>query len=259
MAQPLMQMSPAQVSQPPVRDAALLRACLDVREHTEFLASGLSAEDQCVQSMPDASPTKWHRGDLSWFFERFGLVPHLPGYRPFDEAFSFLFNSYYEAVGPRHPRTARGLLTRPDTAHVAAYRVHVDAALAALVDRPDSDALAELVTLGLHHEQQHQELLITDALHALAQNPLSWRGAGNAVLPGWTPPAGKPGASDFIERRGGLAMIGHPGDSFGFDNEYPRHQQLLQPHALATRLVRNSEWLPFIGDGGSPRSRPWRG
>ena len=258
MSQPLMQMVSSPAPRGPASGSPLLRACRAVRKHTEFLASGLSAEDQCVQSMPDASPTKWHRAHTTWFFEQFVLVPHLPGYQPFDEAFSFLFNSYYEAVGPRHPRTARGLLTRPDNAHVAAYRVHVDAALAALLDHAsDSDALAELVTLGLHHEQQHQELLITDALHALAQNPLSWRGAGSAVLPGWTPPAGDPGATRFIERRGGLAMIGHPGADFGFDCEFPRHQQLLQPHALASRLVRNSEWLDFIADGGYRRSDLW--
>ncbi len=258
MSQSLMQMHPL-----PAKEAPPPLAWRTVRDHTESLASGLSPEDQCVQSMPDASPAKWHRAHTNWFFEQFVLGPHLPDYRPFDEAFSFLFNSYYEAIGPRHPRPMRGLLTRPDNAHVAAYRAHVDRALEALLARPASGALSELVTLGLHHEQQHQELLITDALHALAQNPLSWRGAGNAVLPGWTPPAGAPGPTRFIERArfieytGGLAMIGHSGAGFGFDNEFPRHQQLLQPHALANRLVRNSEWLDFIADGGYRRSDLW--
>ncbi len=243
----------------------LARSCRSVRQHTEHLAAALSAEDQCVQSMPDASPTKWHRAHTSWFFEQFVLEPHLLGYRRFDEAFSFLFNSYYEAVGPRHPRSMRGLLTRPDCAHVTRYRAHVDAALDRLLAAPVDGTLQELVTLGLHHEQQHQELLVTDALHALAQNPLCWRlpptgdgPEGNiAVLPGWSTPATAPGATRFVEFQGGLARIGHDGEGFGFDNEYPRHQQILQPHALADRLVRNAEWLDFIADGGYRRPELW--
>ena len=235
----------------------LAEECRAVRDTTERLAANLSAEDQCVQSMPDASPSKWHRAHTTWFFEQFVLVPHLPGYQPFDDAFPFLFNSYYEAVGPRHPRPMRGLLTRPSTEQVTAYRAHVDAALALLLNAPVSEALAELVTLGLHHEQQHQELLLTDALHALAQNPLAWHGGGLAVSPGWAPSAGATAPTSFIEREGGLALIGHCGEGFGFDNEYPRHQHLLQPHALADRLVRNAEWLDFIADGGYERSDLW--
>jgi ergothioneine biosynthesis protein EgtB len=257
MVQPLMQLHPLQVSS--ARSAIsppLAQRCRAVRDHTEHLASGLSIEDQCVQSMPDASPAKWHRAHTTWFFEQFVLEPHLPGYRRFDEAFSFLFNSYYEAVGPRHPRPMRGLLTRPDSAHVASYRAHVDSALMTLLERPDA-RVEELVTLGLHHEQQHQELLVTDALHALAQNPLGWRDTGIAVLPGWIAPAGTPGPTRFVEREGGLSLIGHPGDGFGFDNEFPRHQHILQPHALADRLVRNAEWLDFIADGGYRRSEFW--
>ncbi len=246
---------------PPEASQDLARSCEAVRRHTEHLAASLSAEDQCVQSMPDASPTKWHRAHTSWFFEQFVLEPHLPGYRRFDEAFSFLFNSYYEAVGPRHPRPMRGLLTRPDCAHVARYRAHVDAALARLLGAPVGPALHELVTLGLHHEQQHQELLVTDALHALAQNPLCWRpapaGSGIAVLPGWSAPAAAPGPTRFVEHAGGLARIGHAGEGFGFDNEHPRHPQILQPHALADRLVRNAEWLDFIADGGYRRPELW--
>jgi len=240
----------------------LLRATRAVRDHTEELSAGLSAEDQCIQSMPDASPTKWHRAHSTWFFEQFVLVPNLPGYQPFDTAFSFLFNSYYEAVGPRHPRTMRGLLTRPANARVTAYRAYVDNALMTLLEDRPTDELETLVTLGLHHEQQHQELLITDALHALAQNPLSWQGAGSAVLSGWTPPAAEPGPTGFIEREGGLTLTGHSGtghstSAFGFDNEFPRHQQILQPHALANRLVRNGEWLDFMADGGYRRPDLW--
>ncbi len=237
--------------------SSLAQDCRAVRDHTEHLASGLSAEDQCVQSMPDASPSKWHRAHTTWFFEQFVLTPHLAGYRPFDDAFSFLFNSYYDAVGPRHPRPMRGLLTRPDAAHVGAYRAHVDAALGELLLEGVDASLADLVTLGLHHEQQHQELLLTDALHALAQNPLAWRDRGIAVLPGWTPPAAEPGPTRLIERPGGLALVGHAGAGFGFDNEYPRHQQILQPHALADRLVRNVEWLAFIADRGYGRPELW--
>ncbi|WP_171034093.1 ergothioneine biosynthesis protein EgtB [Lichenicoccus roseus] len=235
----------------------LAERCRAVRTHTEHLASGLSPEDQCVQSMPDASPAKWHRAHTTWFFEQFVLGPNLPGYRAFDPAFPFLFNSYYDAVGPRHPRTMRGLLTRPDAAHVGAYRAHVDAALETLLQSVDDPSLDELVTLGLHHEQQHQELLITDALHALAQNPLAWVDDGFAVLPGWTPPARHPGPTRFIERSGGLVGIGHTGGGFGFDNEYPRHQQILLPHALANRLVRNGEWLEFMRDDGYARADLW--
>ena len=252
------QSQPFQVpTSPEATSPPIVRACRTVRSHTEFLASGLTAEDQCVQSMPDASPAKWHRAHTTWFFEQFVLEPHLPGYRRFDEAFSFLFNSYYDAVGPRHPRPMRSLLTRPDHAHVARYRAHVDAALMVLLDRFDSEPIRELVTLGLHHEQQHQELLVTDALHALAQNPLGWRGAGIATLPGWTPPANAPGPTCFIEREGGIAEIGHDGAGFGFDNEFPRHRQLLQPHAIASRLVRNADWLDFIADGGYRRPELW--
>ncbi len=257
MSQTLTHSQPFEALRGPASGPSVAQACRAVRQYTEFLASGLTAEDQCVQSMPDASPAKWHRAHTTWFFEQFVLEPHLPGYRRFDEAFSFLFNSYYEAVGPRHPRPMRGLLTRPDNAHVARYRAHVDAALADLLDRTESEAVRELVVLGLHHEQQHQELLLTDALHALAQNPLAWRGPGIAVIPGWTTLASEAGPTRFIERAGGLAEIGHAGTGFGFDNEFPRHQQLLQPHALANRLVRNAEWLDFIADGGYRRPELW--
>ncbi|MBE7212970.1 MAG: DinB family protein, partial [Gluconacetobacter diazotrophicus] len=166
----------------PDRDG-LSHAFRQVRAHSDHLAAALAPEDQVVQSMPDASPSKWHRAHTTWFFEQFVLQPHAPDYVPFDDAFSFLFNSYYVAAGARYPRAQRGLVTRPGVEETARYRAHVDAAMTRLLDGGAGSELAELVILGLHHEQQHQELLLTDVLHALAQNPLAWRGDGIAVLP----------------------------------------------------------------------------
>jgi len=228
-----------------------------VRGHTENLVSALTPEDQLVQSMPDASPAKWHRAHTTWFFEQFVLQPRLDGYACFDERFSFLFNSYYEAVGKRHPRATRGLVTRPGLAEVGCYRVHVDAAMERLLDGEVGPELHELVTLGLHHEQQHQELLLTDMLHAFAQNPLAWHGDGLAVLPDWTPPPVAEGPTRFLSHPGGIVSVGHKGEGFGFDNEFPRHQALLQPHALASRLVRNGEWLAFMAEGGYRSPALW--
>ena len=229
-------------------DAAYAR----VRAHTEALSAGLSAEDQCVQSMPDASPAKWHRAHTSWFFEHFVLLPHLPGHTPFSADFSYLFNSYYEAVGARHPRPQRGLLTRPAAAEVTRYRAHVDAAMATLLAAPPP-GVAALVELGLQHEQQHQELLLTDILHAFAQNPLL-----PAALPGWREPAGEPSPTRFVMCEGGIASIGAAkGAGFHFDNEGPRHRVLLAPHRLASRLVRNAEYLRFMQDGGYDTPAVW--
>ncbi len=222
-----------------------------VRQHTDWLCAALLPEDQCVQSMPDASPTKWHRAHTTWFFEQFVLVPHAPGYRVFDADFSFLFNSYYEAVGKRHPRPQRGLLTRPTVEAVGRYRAHVDAAMAAFLPGASAEA-GELVVLGLQHEQQHQELLLTDALHAFAQNPLL-----PATMPGWREPRGVAGPTRFVACRGGLAGVGATGDGFCFDNEMPRHQVLLQPYALASRLVRNGAWRAFMEDGGYRQAGLW--
>ena len=222
-----------------------------IRSHTEQLAAALSAEDQCVQSMPDASPAKWHRAHTTWFFEQFVLRTFVPDYQVFDPAFSFLFNSYYEAVGARHPRPMRGLLTRPPAERVAAYRAHVDAAMAALMADMGDDA-ARLVELGLHHEQQHQELLLTDMLHAFAQNPLA-----PAVLPDWQEPAGAAGPTCFVTFAGGIRRIGWQGEGFCFDNETPAHDALLPDYALASRLVRNAAWLDFMRDGGYRTPTLW--
>jgi ergothioneine biosynthesis protein EgtB len=248
----------------PTREPETLSGALDrqawiaalrrVRAETERRAAPLSPEDQTIQSMPDASPTKWHRAHTTWFFEQFLLVPNVPGYRVFDERFSFLFNSYYVAAGPRHERPKRGLITRPSTDEVAAYRAHVDRALEGLIADAPSMTLAGLLALvetGLHHEQQHQELMLTDILHAFAQNP---------VLPaydsGWQ--GRRPRARQgFAELAGGIHEIGHQGSSFSFDNEGPRHQILLQPVAIARGLVTNAEWLAFMEDGGYRRPELW--
>src|SRR5215471_6033436 len=220
-----------------------------VRGQTEQLAAPLSAEDQTVQSMPDASPTKWHLAHTTWFFETFLLRPQ-PGYRAFDPAYEYLFNSYYEAVGPRHPRPQRGMLTRPGLEEVLAYRRHVDAAMATLIgdDRGDWHALLEL---GLNHEQQHQELILMDAKHLLSLNPLK---------PAYSPMNGAPAAStpmSWIDFEGGLMEIGHAGNGFAFDNEGPRHRVWLEPFALATRPVNCGEYLAFIEDGGYRRPEFW--
>jgi ergothioneine biosynthesis protein EgtB len=224
-----------------------------VRATTERLASVLSAEDQTVQTMPDVSPTKWHRAHVTWFFETFILGEYAAGYRPFDEAYAYIFNSYYEAVGARHPRTERGLLSRPGIDEIARYRRFVDEAMAALVREPDQPGLAELITLGLHHEQQHQELLLMDIKHVLSRNPLQ-----PAYLPGAPETAGVvPPKAGWLEHDGGPVEIGHRGGEFGFDNEYPVHTAFLTPFGLADRPVTCGEWLSFIEDDGYGRPEFW--
>lgn len=224
-----------------------------VRSLTDALAAPLSAEDQTVQSMPDVSPTKWHRAHTTWFFEEFVLDRFAEGYTPFDPAYRFLFNSYYEAVGPRHARNERGLLSRPGVAEIAAYRQSIDGRMLELLgagDRPDLD---EVVTLGLHHEQQHQELLLMDIKHVLASNPLL-----PAYARGDRPASAAPPVDlDWVEVDGGEVEIGHAGDGFAFDNEGPRHTVVLRPCALATRPVTCGEWLTFIDDGGYRRPELW--
>jgi ergothioneine biosynthesis protein EgtB len=204
--------------------------------------------------MPDASPTKWHRAHTTWFFEQFLLVPHLPDYRPFDPQFSYLFNSYYVAAGPRHARPKRGLLTRPDGAHVGAFRAHVDDAVERLLAATDDARLAQVlrvVEIGLHHEQQHQELILTDILHAFAENPLA-----PAYDPDWqAPPAPPP--RGFAEVPAGIHRIGFDGDGYSFDNEGPAHQVLLRPVRIARSLVSNGDWLGFMADGGYATPALW--
>jgi ergothioneine biosynthesis protein EgtB len=230
-----------------------------VRAHSLALAAPLSAEDQCIQSMPDASPTKWHLAHTTWFFETVLLQPHARGYRVFDAAFAYLFNSYYEALGPRHPRPQRGLLTRPSLEAVQAYRRHVDEAVDALLagagEDTDWEAIAPIIELGLNHEQQHQELILTDILHALSCNPLlpAYRSAPARALR----LASVAPAMRWLSRPGGVVEVGHAGGGFSFDNETPRHATLLQPYAIADRLVNCGEYAQFIADGGYQRPELW--
>jgi len=226
---------------------SLAQAYGDVRAHTKALARPLSAEDCLLQSMPDASPVKWHLAHTSWFFETVILAGR-PGYRPFDPRFAYLFNSYYEALGPRHPRPRRGLLARPSLEEVYAYRAHVDQAMAEVCA---DDALQDLILLGLHHEQQHQELILTDIKHAFFSNPL---------LPAYRNPAIEHRAAeprDGVSIPGGVSLIGHDGSGFAFDNEGPRHQVLLQPFRIASRPVSNGDYQAFIADGGYRRPEFW--
>jgi ergothioneine biosynthesis protein EgtB len=225
-----------------------------VRTETERRASFLSPEDQVIQSMPDASPAKWHRAHTTWFFEQFLLVPHVPGYKIFDERFAYLFNSYYVSAGPRHARPKRGLITRPDAEEVARFRAHVDAAVARLIESAGGAELRKLIAIieiGLHHEQQHQELLITDILHAFAQNP-TWP----AYDADWRMPRGQ-GADGFVPLPDGIHTIGDEGAGFFFDNERPTHQALIQRARIQRRLVTNREWLEFMVDGGYTTPTLW--
>ena len=224
-----------------------------MRAETERRAAALSVEDQVVQSMPDASPAKWHRAHVTWFFEQFLLRPFAPSYRAFDERFAYLFNSYYVAAGPRHARPQRGLITRPGVTETAAYRAHVDAAVAVLIETTDDrEAVFPIVVIGLHHEQQHQELMLTDLLHAFAQNPThpvydaDWR---------WPQRQRSAAAADPLIS--GIHTIGHNGVGFSFDNERPSHQVLLQPVSVARALVTNGEWLEFMADRGYATPSLW--
>jgi ergothioneine biosynthesis protein EgtB len=225
----------------------LLRA---TRAHTLALAAPLSAEDAQLQSMPDASPAKWHLAHTTWFFETLVLTPHLRGYTVFDERWPRLFNSYYESLGPRHARPQRGLLSRPSLTEVKAYRAHVDAALADLLPHAPAEARS-LIELGCHHEQQHQELLLTDILHAFSCNPL---------LPAYdvAPPArARPPEQAWLNHAGGIVDIGHDGQGFAFDNEGPRHQALLAPFEISNRLVTCGEYADFIEAGGYREPLLW--
>jgi ergothioneine biosynthesis protein EgtB len=224
-----------------------------VRDATLALCATLEPEDTVAQSMPDASPAKWHLAHTTWFFEQFLLAHFDPGYRRFHEGWDFLFNSYYQAVGPMHARPQRGLLTRPTLREVVDYRAHVDAAMAGLLRRRgDERDVAERVTLGLNHEQQHQELLLTDIQHLFSLNPLqpAFRAA---------PPRAdaEPVPLRFIEGRHGIVEVGHAGHGFAFDNESPRHRELLHPHAIANRCVTNAEFREFIDDGGYRNPALW--
>ena len=224
-----------------------------VRALTQAIARPLSDADATVQSMDDASPAKWHLAHVTWFFESFVLRDHVPSYRPFDPLYAYLFNSYYEAEGARHPRPRRGLLTRPSLAQLLDYRAHVDATMLAALPLLPAGART-LLMLGLHHEQQHQELMLTDIQHLFSCNPME-----PALFPAPSAaPVELPGPLHWMEGREGLVEIGHHGQSdFAFDCERPRHKALLHPHALAHRPVSNGEWIAFIEDGGYRTPAHW--
>ncbi|KRB85410.1 hypothetical protein ASE00_00995 [Sphingomonas sp. Root710] len=222
-----------------------------VRRHSERLAAPLSAEDCQLQSMPDASPVKWHLAHISWFFETFLLIPHLRGYQPLDPAYATLFNSYYVGVGDRHPRAGRGMISRPSLEQVMEYRRHVDQAMARLIGDGVEDFEA-LVELGLQHEQQHQELILMDIQHALSESP------GGPVYAADAPhPIAASDATGWSYVTGGLHEIGDAGGGFAFDNEGPRHRVWLEDFEIARALVTTGDYLAFMGDGGYDRPELW--
>lgn len=228
----------------------LIGAYRRVRRRTEDLCSTLEREDFVVQTMPDVSPTKWHMAHTTWFFETFLLKRHLEGYEPLDPEYAFLFNSYYNAVGDQFPRPRRGLLSRPTVPQVFAYREFVDEAMERLLEAKGPE-LEEVLTIGLNHEQQHQELLLTDIKHVFATNPLRPALRESSVESVEAPPLGW---SDFD---GGLVEIGYDGEGFSFDNEHPRHRVFLEPFSIADRLVTCGEWIAFMDDGGYESSSLW--
>jgi ergothioneine biosynthesis protein EgtB len=224
-----------------------------VRNATTQLTAPLAVEDQVVQAIPETSPTKWHLAHTTWFFERFCLREYDPGYTSVDDRYDHLFNSYYYTVGEMHARPDRGLLSRPTVAQIRDYRARVDDAMEALLHRRGDDSeLGFIVTLGLNHEQQHQELLLTDIKQVLFVNPL---GPSYDVLP--RPPRATASRLEFVGRSGGLVEIGARGDGFCFDNETPRHRTFVGDHALASRLVTNGEYREFLRAGGYREPRLW--
>ena len=246
---------------PSLPDPQLLAATFEaLRSQTRALTVPLSVEDQTVQSMDDASPTKWHLAHTTWFFETFVLAKYQPGYRVFDESYRYLFNSYYEAVGPRHARARRGVLTRPNCADIVRYRAYVDEHMAAFMTGAKApmawEQAAPLIVLGCHHEQQHQELILMDILHAFSCNPTWPAYAARPVpQPSAIPREAKP--LRWINFPGGDYELGYHGRSFAFDNEGPRHAIKLQPFAIASRAVTNGEWLAFMAAGGYERPELW--
>ncbi|MBV8205602.1 MAG: ergothioneine biosynthesis protein EgtB [Acidobacteria bacterium] len=245
--------APAQLDSPGLVSRGLAERYSAVRGWTEKLAEGLSPEDQMVQSCFEASPVKWHRAHTSWFFETFLLAPHLAGYCAVDERFRYLFNSYYDHVGERPERGTRGMISRPDAAEIAVYRRRVDEAMQQLLLGDGRPEIAQLVELGLNHEQQHQELMVTDIKHAFWTNPLRpayWatrETAANSTA----------AAAEWLEFEGGVAEAGHGGEGFAFDNERPRHRVLLNDFLLGGRLVTNGEYMQFMADGGYATPTLW--
>ena len=233
---------------------SLVDAYRRVRADSEALCAPLRTEDYCIQTMPDVSPAKWHLAHTSWFFETFILLPYLEGYRVHHPAYDHLFNSYYLTHGQPFARPARGSLSRPTVAEIYAYRAAIDDAMGRLLERDGevSSELAALVTLGLHHEQQHQELLLTDIKHVFGQNPLRPVYREPPAAPERNAPA-----LSWQSYPGGLYHIGHAGEGFAYDNEGPRHRVWLEPFELASRPVTNAEYLAFMADGGYREPRLW--
>jgi ergothioneine biosynthesis protein EgtB len=221
-----------------------------VRNLSMRLTAPFSAEDQMLQSMPDASPVKWHLAHTTWFFETFILAKHSQNYVPFDPRYTYLFNSYYKKLGGHPLRGSRGLMSRPSLEEVHAYRAHVDSALLALLDELSEETLS-LIELGLNHEQQHQELIVMDIKHALWSSPLRWDALSNQGRCRSSSPL------SWIDIEGGIHLIGHDGKGFAFDNESPRHEVLLRPFQIASRAVTNGEYLEFMSDDGYDRPELW--
>ncbi len=238
---------------PATRQQRLAVRLAQTRSWSDRIATPLSDEDQTPQSMEDASPTKWHLAHTTWFFEELLLKPHVPAYREFDPRFAYCFNSYYETLGDRHPRPQRGLLTRPTCGEVRAYRQHADTALARAFETQElpDDAL-DLVELGINHEQQHQELLLTDILSLFAAQPLR-----PAYREDTDTRRGEAPEFEWLRFEGGIRQVGHDGDGFAYDNEGPRHDELIHPFKLANRPVTNGEWLEFMADGGYETPTLW--
>ena len=235
--------------------APLWQRYLSIRQETERRAAPLSPEDQVVQSMPDASPIKWHRAHVTWFWEQFVLGPHMADYRVYHPDYAYIFNSYYVAAGPRYQRAQRGLLTRPGADDVTAYRAYVDAQMVQFLqqcDAPALERLTPLIEVGLNHEQQHQELMLTDILHAFSQNPIP-----PAYDAQWRAPACAPATQDWLTLAEGIHTIGHVGDDFHFDNEKPPFRTLINPVRIARNLVTAQEWRAFMEDGGYQRPELW--
>lgn len=242
-----------------VAGTSLIEQYQRVRRFSEELCEPLVDEDYVIQSMPDVSPAKWHLAHTSWFWEMFLLTPSVPGYQLFHPQYPYLFNSYYNSLGDRHCRPKRGVLSRPTVTDTYEYRRHIDEHVLELLEKMDADQLAQvapIVELGLHHEQQHQELMVTDIKHVFSCNPLNLvyreRAAASPNAPLIETPPLK-----WVSFAGGVYGIGHQGDGFAFDNEGPRHQQFLQPFQIASRLITNGEYLEFIKDGGYHNSLLW--
>jgi ergothioneine biosynthesis protein EgtB len=237
----------------PESPRSLKEKYLAIRQVTCALAAPLSAEDCAIQSMPDASPVKWHLAHTAWFFETFVLGPHQAGYTPFEPLYRVLFNSYYNAVGDRHPRPERGMLSRPPLEEVLAYRDHVDAAMLELLGRGSApEAVESLIELGLQHEQQHQELILTDVKHLFSRNPLKPAYQKQRLLSPVQPPK-----RGWISFGAGIYEIGHAGAGFCFDNETPRHRVWLNAFQIASHPVTQGEFIEFIEEGGYRRPELW--